>query len=104
MQAANAPGHGHKAARLNRMIQLALITGLTLSMLLMAVGALLYFLHNSTSSIRWMQAGLIVLMITPALRVLVAALGYVLERDWRFALISSGVVAVLVVSVLVGAS
>jgi uncharacterized membrane protein len=122
MQIANASGNGHQAARLNRLVQLALISGLSLSMLFMVAGAILFFLHNPGASssalglraalpgivagnpMAYMIMGLIVLMVTPALRVCVAALGYLLDGEWGFALVSAGVVAVLVTSVLIGAS
>jgi uncharacterized membrane protein len=112
----------HHAARLNRMIQSALLGGLLLSMALMLTGALLYFLAPQTQGatsislqallpglaagnpLAFMVMGVIVLMITPAFRVLVAAIGYILEGDWTFALVSLGVVAVLSLSVVIGAS
>ncbi|HLO04486.1 MAG TPA: DUF1634 domain-containing protein [Symbiobacteriaceae bacterium] len=109
----------HHVARLNRLIQVALLSGLVLSMALMLIGSLLYFLGNqgapaiafgtlfadlaAGNPLAFMVSGIVVLMITPALRVLVAALGYLLEGDWRYALVSLGVVVVLAVSVLIGA-
>lgn len=122
MQVANSSGHGHQAARLNRLVQLALISGLSLSMIFMVAGALLFFFHNTTAGttsiglravlpgivagnpLAYMVMGLILLMVTPALRVCVAALGFLLDGEWGFALVSAGVVAVLVASVLIGAS
>jgi isocitrate lyase len=44
-----------------------------------------------------------VLMITPAMRVVVAAIGYLLEGDWVYALVSFGVIVVLTASLLIGA-
>ena len=92
---------GHHAARLNRLIQVTLVAGLSVSMLLMVTGAVLYMLQAPAAG-TCMVAGIVALMVTPAVRVLVAALGYVLDRDWTFALISLGVIAVLTVSVLIG--
>lgn len=112
---------GHHLARLNRLIQVALLSGLILSMALMLIGTLLYFSGSGSDGelaiafgtlltglaagnpLAFMVTGIVVLMITPALRVLVAALGYLLEGDWRYALVSLGVVVVLAVSVLIGA-
>lgn len=110
---------GHHLARLNRLIQVALMGGLVLSMALMLIGSLLYLRGSggeptlslatilselgAGSPLAFMVSGIIVLMITPALRVLVAALGYLLEGDYRYALVSLGVVIVLALSVLIGA-
>lgn len=91
----------HHGARLNRLIQMTLVAGLSLSMLLMVTGTVLQVLH-SPAAVKLMVAGMITLMVTPAVRVVVAAIGYVLDGDWTFALVSLGVVAVLAVSVLIG--
>jgi uncharacterized membrane protein len=120
--ASNSSGQGHHTARLNRLIQMALMSGLIVSMVLMLIGTVLYFFHNTAGGaismdvgsllpgmaagnpLAFMVLGIIVLMVTPALRVAVAALGYLLDGDWVFALVSAGVVVVLTASVLIGAS
>jgi uncharacterized membrane protein len=42
-----------------------------------------------------MFAGLLMLMLTPILRVITAACGFAMERDWRFAAVSSVVFILL---------
>ncbi|MGE5675212.1 MAG: DUF1634 domain-containing protein [Mycobacterium leprae] len=119
--AADARPH-HKAARLNRIIQWTLISGLIVSLALMTIGALLYLAHPGTdlatrlsfgaifsglATLRpqsFMLLGIIILMLTPAMRVVTAALGYLLERDYLFAAVSTGVIVVLLISLMVGAS
>jgi uncharacterized membrane protein len=49
----------------------------------------------------WFMSGLIVLMLTPIVRVLVALAGFVLERDWNYVIISTIVFVVLCTSVIV---
>jgi uncharacterized membrane protein len=46
--------------------------------------------------------GLIVLMFTPVFRVLVLAIGWVAERKWRLALVSTAVAILLAASVAIG--
>ena len=47
--------------------------------------------------------GLLVLIFTPILRVIVAILSFVLERDLKYTLVASGVLAVLIFSLLIAA-
>lgn len=104
MHLTSSSGHGHHTARLNRLIQVALISGLSVSMLIMGIGTVLYFLHNTAGGATFMRIGMIVLMVTPALRVAVAALGYLLDGDRVFALVSVGVLVVLATSLVIGAA
>lgn len=120
-----APAKGpapHKKDLLNVLIQYALMLGLGLSLLFMVVGAVLLPFHPVAASthalfgrqvfnglldlnpLSFLSLGIILLMITPALRVLVAGIGYLIEKDMAFAAVSLGVFAILVLSVLVGAA
>jgi uncharacterized membrane protein len=121
MHLTSSSAHGHHTARLNRLIQVALISGLSVSMFFMSIGTVLYFLPQTTGGatpvtlgsvlpglaagnpLAYMLLGMIVLMVTPALRVAVAALGYLLDGDRRFALVSAGVLVVLAASLVIGA-
>jgi uncharacterized membrane protein len=103
MHLTSSSRQGQHTARLNRLIQVALISGLSVSMLIMAIGTVLYFLHNTAGG-PFMRIGVIVLMVTPALRVAVAALGYLLDGDRVFALVSAGVLVVLAASLVIGAA
>jgi len=47
-----------------------------------------------------MFAGLVMLMFTPVLRVITAVVGFALERDWRFVVVSSLVFLMLLVEIL----
>lgn len=106
---------------LERIVSLTLRAGLTVSALLLCVGLGLSLLTPSVSVIgtswslsqyvvqspaqiiadpaAWLLAGICVLMFTPVLRVLIAATAFAAEKDWRYVLISSTVLAVLAVSV-----
>jgi uncharacterized membrane protein len=43
-----------------------------------------------------MFAGLVMLMFTPVLRVITAVLGFAVEQDWRFVIVSSMVLLMLI--------
>ena len=47
-------------------------------------------------------AGLLVLLATPALRIIVACLQFLRERDFKYALVSFGVLAIVVVAYMLG--
>jgi uncharacterized membrane protein len=50
-----------------------------------ALGLTLYVLDpQSAASLRWLQVGLLLLMATPALRILVATAERIRRRDWTF--------------------
>ncbi len=101
--------------------------GIGFSAALMAVGVILLFAHFGTNgahdvpSIRevillfssrgglpvalgdpylYLYAGILLLMITPIARVLIALIGFSLEKDWRFVLVSLVVLSVITASIL----
>jgi uncharacterized membrane protein len=47
-------------------------------------------------------AGLLVLLATPALRIIVACLQFLHERDFKYALVSFGVLAIVVLAYVLG--
>jgi uncharacterized membrane protein len=47
-------------------------------------------------------AGLLVLLATPVLRIVVAALQFLRERDFKYALVSFGVLAIVVLAYVLG--
>ena len=49
-----------------------------------------------------MAIGLAVLLAIPVARVLLLIVGFSRERDWRFAAVSAGVMAVLVLGIVLG--
>jgi len=113
---------GHHKDLLNVMVQYSLIAGLVVSVLFMVIGAILLQFHPvadathaifgrqlftgllTFSPLSFLSLGIILLMLTPAFRVAVAGIGYLLERDMLFAAVSLGVFAILVTSVLIGAT
>ena len=50
----------------------------------------------------FLSLGLLVLLITPIVRVIGSIVVFVWERDWRFALVTSFVLIVMTVSIIVG--
>ena len=48
----------------------------------------------------YLYAGILVLMLTPIARVLIALIGFALEKDWRFVLVSLFVLSVIAASIL----
>ena len=47
-------------------------------------------------------AGLLVLLATPVLRIIVACLQFLRERDFKYALVSFGVLAIVVLAYVLG--
>jgi uncharacterized membrane protein len=52
-------------------------------------------LSTTIDPVTLMFAGLVVLMFTPVLRVMTAIIGFAVERDWRFVVVSSIVLVML---------
>lgn len=84
---------GH-ARRLERVIEVALTAGVMLSGLLLVTGLVL----GSTGPLWW---GVLLLIVTPVVRVIVVTVGLVLDHDWLFATVSLFVLGVLLSSVYV---
>jgi len=51
-----------------------------------------------------MALGLVILTVTPVLRVLLLAAGWAYARDWRFVAVAVGVVCMIVLGVLLGSA
>ena len=61
-----------------------------------SLGNLVEQLFSSTvDPITFLFAGLVMLMFTPVLRVITAIVGFAVERDWRFVIVSSVVLLML---------
>ena len=106
---------------LNKLVATTLTIGLVASLILMVIGSVILVVAPSTGSIHvtplravpagilhgnpiaFLSAGIVLLMATPALRVLIALYGYARERDWLFVGVSAIVFGVLVVSIAIGA-
>jgi uncharacterized membrane protein len=91
--------------RLEHAIGIVFRTGIAVSTVCLAAGLLLTFtgVDPSLSSIL-LQAGLLVLLGTPATRVLVSVVEYVIERDWTFAVLTTIVLIELLASVVAAMS
>jgi uncharacterized membrane protein len=77
-----------RVEQLEDVIEKALKGGLALSSALLLVGLIL----GASGPLR---AGIVLLMLTPVVRVAVVTVGLALERDWTFAFVSLFVLAVL---------
>lgn len=100
---------GHSGAReggfsqksFARLIQRTLLGGVALSMALMLCGSFFYA-AGSPYGPSLLRAGLLVLLLTPAARVMMLVYGYLRGREYYFALASFVVLALLAVSMLIG--
>jgi len=79
--------------RLDRTIEAVLSTGLLASAALLVAGL-------SLEQEPLLRLGVMLLLMTPAARVVVVTVGLLLERDWLFALVSLWILAVLASSLL----
>jgi uncharacterized membrane protein len=64
------------------------------------LGGLVLWLVAAPTGAGLMNAGLLVLMATPFLRVVLAVVEYARARDWTFAAAAAAVVAILIASVI----
>jgi len=88
----------HKLGRL-------LVTGVIVSAGLLALGLAFWVWHPNAPSTGWLlNAGLIVLMGTPIVRVIVSVAEYIRLRQWFFVVVTLVVLAELTVTVGVALS
>ena len=60
-----------------------------------------FFSHFRVSSpLALLNLGILVMMLTPLLRVITAGLSFLLERDYKYLLIASGVLIILLASII----
>lgn len=100
--AAHMPAPGEPDHLLSRLIHITLVVGLTFSVIAMMAGLILGALGGADAAALLMKTGLLALLATPALRVIIAVIGYVMERDWLFTAISVLVLVLLVISYWAG--
>lgn len=84
----------------DRVLSLTLKFGAYTAFGLIVAGLLLQF--GISWGARLAAAGLLVLLATPVLRIVVACLQFLRERDFRYALVSLGVLAVVVLAYVLG--
>lgn len=87
---------------LARLIHLTLVGGLVLSVAAMVAGLVVAAVGGADTGSLLMRAGLLALLATPVLRVVIAVIGYLTERDWLFTAISALVLLLLVISYVAG--
>jgi len=92
-------------ARLEVHLGRLLVAGVTTSAVLLAIGLGTWLVDPHRSAALWLlNAGLIVLMATPILRVIVSFAEYVAMRQWFFAVVTIVVLVELSITVLVALS
>ena len=89
-------------ARLEVRLGYLLVTGVIASASLLAIGLGLWLWGSHVNAALWLlNAGLIVLMSTPILRVIVSFSEYIVMKEWFFAGVTVFVLLELTVTVLV---
>jgi uncharacterized membrane protein len=84
----------------DRVLSLTLKFGAYTAFALIVVGLVLQFVASWGSRVA--AAGLLVLLATPVLRIIVACLQFLRERDFKYALISFGVLTIVVLAYFLG--
>ena len=99
------PDDAPSLARLEVRLGHLLVAGVTVSAALLATGLGLWLSGSHMTASLWsLNAGLIVLMSTPILRVIVSFAEYVVMRQWFFAAVTILVLLELSVTVMVALS
>jgi uncharacterized membrane protein len=92
-------------ARLEHRLGQLLVTGVLLSAVLLAAGLFFWLWIPGAGRTAWLlNAGLIVLMATPIMRVIVSVAEYVRLRQWFFVVVTLVVLAELSITVAVALS
>jgi Protein of unknown function (DUF1634) len=81
-------------AKTDRLLSIVLNTGGLLAFLLTALGVVFYMFHASYAD-PVLRAGVIALMSTPVLRVALAIVAFWLERDYKYTLIATAVLLIV---------
>ena len=81
-------------------LALTLKAGAYAAFLLILAGIILQYWTSMGGKIAY--AGLLVLLATPVLRILVAAVEFLRERDMKFVLISAGILGIMLLAYLLG--
>lgn len=117
------PNEQASPGKLAHAVHSLLLSGLIVSCLLLLLGLVLVFWKQQPrpagipdagfkllqhaaqgDGVAILNLGLLILMLTPAMRVTVLVIGWSLERDWRFASIALGVLVLLAISLGLGMS
>lgn len=86
--------------RADRALSLTLKSGAYSAFTLIVAGLLLQFARPW--GVKFTIAGLLVLLATPVLRIIVACLQFLRQRDFKYAVVSFGVLAIVVLAYVLG--
>jgi uncharacterized membrane protein len=107
---------------IDRVVHHTLVVGVVVGMALLAVGLVLTLAgHGALGRVSlrapaalrdaahlraagFYSLGLLVLILTPFIRVLGSIVAFAMARDWRFVAITSTVLAIMIVSIVVGSA
>ena len=98
----DAPTLDHEKLRIERILARCLRAGSILSAGLLALGLGLVALTGAPAAKTLVTAGLVALLLTPVLRVLVAALVFAKEKDWLYVAFCLVVLGALAAGVKLG--
>ncbi|HZU31653.1 MAG TPA: DUF1634 domain-containing protein [Candidatus Angelobacter sp.] len=87
-------------AAADRLLSLTLKAGAYIAFGLIAAGLLLQTITNRGAKLA--AAGLLVLLATPMLRIIVACIQFFRERDLKYAMVSLGVLGIVVLAYVLG--
>ena len=85
---------------IDRMLSHTLKLGAYTALALILAGLTLQ--HFAAWGSKITAAGLLVLLVTPALRIVVACIQFLHERDFKYALVSFGVLAIVALAYVLG--
>jgi uncharacterized membrane protein len=87
-------------ANTDRILALTLKIGAYSAFACILAGLLLQ--HVAGVGDRLTKAGMLILLATPVLRIVVAGIQFLRERDWKYAMISVGVLGIVLLAYLLG--
>jgi uncharacterized membrane protein len=86
----------------DRALALVLRIGAFAGFFVMAAGVIAHILVDGAIAARIELTGVLILLVTPLVRVLVAMLLFFREKDWRYGWISAGVLLILLLGSVFG--
>ncbi len=86
--------------RLYGAVYKALLVGMTVSNVLFALGILMSLFWRARDPTPLLVAATVILILTPIARVAVSLVTFVIERDYKFVLITGTVLAVVLITLL----
>ena len=87
-------------APLDNLLGLTLKIGAYLSLTCIVAGLVLRFVGGFGDKVT--VAGLLILLATPGVRIVVAGIQFLRERDFKYAVVSAGVLAIILLAFVLG--